>query len=395
LKQTGIKSALLQIHSVLGLAAALVLALMGVTGAIMSFEDEIQAGLNAALARVVPRADAVLAPGELVTRLQAAPEGGKVAAITLSRDPSSAVRIRFARGEDGGRPSSVLVDPYDGHVLGTPRGEAFFATVRKLHRWLLLPGDGNGAGRQITGAAVLALVVLLISGLVLRWPRRAGSATAWLKPQFALSGRGLHRSLHSVIGTWLLPVYLVMALTGLSYSYGWYKDGLTWLLAPAMQMPAKAPRESRSDARSEPKPLALDLVWATVRQEVGDAYTTIQLTLPAGAGTAVRVRSWLHQANDGARDEFRIDGASGRLVEAERYADKTGGERALARLLDIHRGNILGLPGQIVFMLTAALMPLFAVTGLLLYVSRRRLRRPQPALIEREAAPAPAPTAFS
>ncbi|BAM88095.1 conserved membrane hypothetical protein [Bradyrhizobium oligotrophicum S58] len=370
-----IKPALLQIHSVLGLAAALVLASMGVTGAIMGFEDEIQAGLDASLAHVTARSDAPLAPAELVARLQADPDAGKVAAITLSRDPTAAVHIRFARGENGGRPSSVLVDPYDARVLGTPRGEAFFATVRRLHRWLLLPGDGNGAGRQITGATVLGLVILLITGLVLRWPRRAGSATSWLKPQLGLSGRGLHRSLHTVIGTWLLPVYLVMALTGLSYSYNWYKDGLTWLLAAAPPPMPKAPREGRSESRPEPKPMALDLVWATVLRETGDRFAAIQITLPA-AGTTVRVRAWPREAHDGVRDEFRIEGATGRLQAAERYADKTAGERVLARILDIHRGSILGWPGQLVFMLAGALMPLFSVTGVLLYVSRRRLRRP-------------------
>ncbi|MGJ5198729.1 PepSY-associated TM helix domain-containing protein [Bradyrhizobium sp. HKCCYLRH1030] len=377
-----IKPALLQIHSVLGLAAALILSLLGITGAIMGFEDEIQAGLNAKMSHVAPRTEAPLSPAELVARLQADPALGKVSAITLSHDPLAAVRVRFARNEDGGRPSSLLVDPYDGRVLGEPRGEAFFTTVRHLHRWLLLPGDGNGAGRQITGAAVLGLVVLLITGLVLRWPRRAGSATLWLKPQLALRGRGLHRSLHSVIGTWVLPVYLVIALTGLSYSYAWYKDGLTWLLAPATSgapMPGKAPREGRSGS-ADAKPVALDLVWATLREQIGDRFAVMQLTLPAGAGAAVRVRAWPSEAHDGRRDEFRIDGATGRLLAAERYADKTAGERVLARILDIHRGSILGWPGQLAFMLAAALMPLFAVTGTLLYLSRRRLRRPtQPA----------------
>ncbi|MGJ5180789.1 PepSY-associated TM helix domain-containing protein [Bradyrhizobium oligotrophicum] len=375
--QFRIKPALLQIHSIVGLAAALVLTVIGVTGALMSFEDEIQAGLNATLARVPPRAGAPLTPAELVARLQAGPDGGKVAALTLSRDPEAAVRIRFARGETGGRPPSVFVDPHDGRVLGPISGEAFFATVRKLHRWLLLPGDGNGAGRRITGAVVLGLVVLLLTGLVLRWPRRATSASLWLKPQLGLRGRGLHRSLHTVIGTWLLPVYLVMALTGLSWSYGWYKDGLVRLLTPAspvaQKMPGKAPRE---DAGPETKPLALDLVWATVLREAGDRFAAVQLTLPAGAGTVVRARSWPHDAQDGVRDEFRIDGTTGRLLAAERYAEKTAGERVLARILDIHRGRILGRPGQILFLLAAALMPLFAVTGVLLYLSRRRLRRP-------------------
>jgi hypothetical protein len=68
-------------------------------------------------------------------------------------DPSAAVHVRFARDERGARPSSLYVDPYDAGVLGAPRGEEFFATVRKLHRWLLIPGDAKGWGRQITGVA--------------------------------------------------------------------------------------------------------------------------------------------------------------------------------------------------------------------------------------------------
>src|SRR3954471_21427206 len=88
MNRSSIKSVLLQIHSIIGLLAALVLALMGLTGAIMSFEDEIQAGLNASLAHVAARTDPPLALAELVARLQADPDAGKVAALTLSRDPT-------------------------------------------------------------------------------------------------------------------------------------------------------------------------------------------------------------------------------------------------------------------------------------------------------------------
>jgi len=55
----------------------------------------------------------------------------------------------------------------------------------------------------------------------------------------------------------------------------------------------------------------------------------------------------------------------------------------LSRVLDIHRGSIFGWPGRLLFMLSAALMPLFMVTGFLLYLSRRRHRRlSRPALGE-------------
>ncbi|MFB9263424.1 PepSY-associated TM helix domain-containing protein [Bradyrhizobium erythrophlei] len=369
------KAVLLQVHSVVGLTLALLWALIGISGATMSFEDEIEASLNASMTRVEARAAPRLTPDELVARLPT--EFGKVSAVTMASDPAAAVRIRFARTGDGAQPSSVYVDPHDGHILGSPCGEAFFATVRKLHRWLLLPGDGNGYGRTITGVAALCLIVMLISGLVLRWPHRAGSVGMWLKPNLVLRGRGLHRSLHAVVGTWVLPVYLVTTLTGLWYSFEWYKGSANWLLARPSAVTAKQPKAPRGAAATDTGPLTFDRAWSTFLHDQGSRFTTAQLTLPAaGAGTAVRVRSWAKDSTlESVRDEFRIDAVTGRAISSDLYADKTFGERVLAGVLDIHRGAILGWPGKLAFMLAAALMPLFTVTGFLLYLSRRRHRR--------------------
>jgi sulfite reductase (NADPH) flavoprotein alpha-component len=372
-----IKAVLLQVHSLAGLVLALLFSLIALTGAIMSFEDEILDHLNAGIMQVEPRTTPTLAPDVLVARLRGVPDAGKVAGIMLSSDPSAAVHIRFARDEQGTRPSSFYVDPYDGHVLGVPRGEDFFATVRRLHRWLLIPGDAKGWGRQITGVAALGLIVMLISGVVLRWPRRAGSVKMWLKPNLGLSGRGLHRSLHAVIGTWVLPIYLVMTLTGLWYSFDWYKDGVVWLLArPHVAAAKMQPKQPRPSGRTEAaEAVGFGRVWATLLREESSGFARAQLTL--GPGTVMRVRSWPKDSTlEGVRDEFRIDAVTGQVVSAERYADKTLGEKAIAGVLDIHRGAVLGWPGKLAFMIAAAMMPLFAVTGVLLYLSRRRLRRP-------------------
>ena len=378
-----IKAVLLQVHSVVGLTIGLVVALMGLTGALMAFEDEIQAKLNAGMTHVEIRAAPRLTPDELIARLQSSGLG-KVSAITMASDPSSSVRIRFARNEDSSRPSSIYADPYDGRVIGAPSGESFFATVRKLHRWLLLPGDGNGYGRPITGIAALGLVAMLITGLILRWPHRVRNIKTWLKPNLGLRGRGLHRSLHSVIATWVLPIYLVITLTGLLWSFDWYKDAADWLLASSSVKPAmqpKAPRvagaskSEKPETKSDAPQLALDPAWSAFLQTQSRRFATAQLTLPTGNGTTVRIRSWAPDANDGARDEFRIDAATGKIVSSEIYGDKTLGERVLALKLDIHRGSILGWPGKLAFMLAASLMPFFLVTGILLYLSRRRHRR--------------------
>ena len=139
--------------------------------------------------------------------------------------------------------------------------------------------------------------------------------------------------------------------------------------------PKMQPKPPQGTAATDAAPLALDRAWSTFLQEQGGRFATAQLTLPAGAGTLVRIRSRAPDASDGTRDEFRIDAVTGRLVSSELYADKSGGEKILARVLDIHRGSIFGWPGKLVFMLAAALMPLFAVTGFILYFSRRKHRR--------------------
>ncbi len=378
-----VKQILLRLHSIVGLAAALVLACAGLTGALMSFEDEVITLLNRRIVQVPVREAARLTPDALAGRVEAE-TGAKVDALTLSGDGASAVRVRFARDASGARRDAVHVDPYDGRILGAVAGEAAFATIRRLHRFLLLPGDGDGLGRRITGAAALGLPVLLVSGLVLRWPRRPGRLPAWYRIHLSARGRGLYRSLHGVIGTWLIPVYLVIALSGLWWSYGWYREGATWLFtgaASARKAPARDVKPDRGAERSGSKPpqpaVTLDRAWDVFLSRYGTDYGKATLIVPSRKDAGmVRIRLIANDApSEAVRDEIRIDTAGGRIVSVERYADKTAGQIVLARVLDIHTGRMFGPGGRIVFMLGAATMPLFMVTGILLYLSRRRLWR--------------------
>lgn len=90
-----------------------------------------------------------------------------------------------------------------------------------------------------------------MTGIVLRWPRRVRSLKTWLKPNFALHGRGFFWSLHSVVGTWLIPIYFITILTGLWWSYDWYKDAATWLLTGKERPAAVRKWRRRIAGRSE------------------------------------------------------------------------------------------------------------------------------------------------
>ncbi len=81
-------------------------------------------------------------------------------------------------------------------------------------------------GKQLVGASTLLCVMLALSGLYLRWPRRITNWRSWLTFDPALKGRSFLWHLHAVIGTWVLVVFLLMSLTGLYWSYDWYRNGL-------------------------------------------------------------------------------------------------------------------------------------------------------------------------
>lgn len=298
--------------------------------------------------------------------------------LTLSDDPRASVHVRFARDpETRARPPAAYADPYDGTLLGPVRLEGAFTTVRDLHRWLLLPGGSKGWGRTITGACTLALLAFLGTGLYLRWPR-IHRWRIWLKPALSRPGRPRWWSLHAVVGTWLLPVYLVIALSGLTWSYPSFKDGATRLLAGAPDA-GKPARPAGSKAAGRPVDAgadggaAVDRAWADFRARTGDAAGTAVLTLPGADTKAIRIR-WLPKGVDApsARNEERYDPLTGALLASERATDAPLGRRLLDNILEVHRGRFFGDLVALLFCLAALAMPGFAATGLTLYVLRRR-----------------------
>lgn len=368
-----------QLHWLLGITLGIVLAVMGVTGATMAFEDQIMEALSPGVVDVAPRTAPVLSPDQLLGRFTAQRPDDKPTSITLRAQPGAAPQVTFMP-KGATKTRKLYLDPYDGKVLGHANGEAFFATVRQVHRYLLLPGDGKGVGRQITGAAAFCLIYFVLSGLWLRWPKRPLDWKVWLKPNLKLKKRGLYWSLHSVIGTWVFLIYLTIALTGLTWSYDWYKAGFERVLtgkAAAAEADAKPEKPAGAKAGKSAKPKTapkLDAAWTTVQREAPAATTTI-ITVPKSGAAPIRVR-YLDQgaAHERAFDELKIDAKTGAVLDKTLFARQSLGEQIVSARLSVHRGTIFGLPGAILFMLAAATMPLFPITGYLLYLGRRRVK---------------------
>ncbi|RYE96731.1 MAG: iron-uptake factor, partial [Oxalobacteraceae bacterium] len=358
-----LKTVLFQLHWLLGITAGLVLSVMGLTGALMSFENEIVRLANPAIAQLAQRHAAGERPLPVDVLLRRLDLDQQQAVTRMLIDPTGK-RPSTARlaGKGGGR---VYFDPYTGDKVAAPRLSGAFAFIEDLHRHL----TAGKRGQAVTGASTLILLFFCASGLYLRWPRRWWSLRTWWAVEWRRQGRSFLWSLHAVFGTWCLLVYLLVALTGLTWSYSWYRDGMVALLGtePAM----------RGDGRDH-RPATVDFVAVQRTLDAVPAThdTALDLRIPPRAGQPLSVRFLPdHPDHDRAYDNLEIEPGSGALLRRQDYALLPRGQQLLVSMFPLHSGSFFGLPGRIVVMLASVGMSVFFVTGWMLYLDRRRKKR--------------------
>ncbi|WP_213776639.1 sulfite reductase flavoprotein subunit alpha [Caballeronia sp. dw_276] len=400
---------LFQVHWLLGISVGLVLALMGLTGATMSFEDEITGLLNSRTIHVEKGANSagLMTPDALLASIRVQLPGEEVRPLVLSADPARAAQFRVRQPSGA---ATFYANPYNGHVLGKAAGSDFFSFIEDLHRFLALPlTEGrrdSEIGKQITGVAAFSLIFFALSGLYLRWPRKPLDWRSWFVLDLKRTGRNLYRSLHAVIGGWMVLCYLMSALTGLWWSYGWYHDLASKALgieetrrAPA---PDRKPKEALADAKADApraagprkkrgaegaakasdssRAISFDPAWQTFVQRVGPDFGRASLTVSRD-GKSVSIERFDGPLRGGLMDRYTFDSTTGALKVTDLYANRPINKVIGTSMLSMHSGSVFGVAGRVVVMLCSLTMPLFAVTGWLLYLGRRRKRREAGAVV--------------
>ncbi|MBB5390722.1 MULTISPECIES: sulfite reductase flavoprotein subunit alpha [unclassified Herbaspirillum] len=357
-----------QIHWFIGITAGTILMTIGLTGAALSFREEITDALNPGVMHVQVREQQPLTPQQLLEQIGAAEPGRRVASITLAREAGAAVRVVFVPPPGVRRGEARYADPYTGQVSGPVTSMEFFEIVERFHRWLLLPTE---IGKIVLGTLALALLTLALSGLYLRWPRRPLSLQAWFRLDFKLQGRSFLWNLHSIIGTWALAMYVIFSITGAYWALDWFKQGVDTLAGQERAPQAKrgAPPKDKQDA---PAPLDLTLAWNAFLAKAPH-YQNAQLRLPEKTTQAVQILFLdEHAPHERARSRMTVLPQSGEVKQLELYEDKSAGGKFIAAIYPLHMGTFFGLPGRIVMAIASLMLPLFGITGWMLYLDRRR-----------------------
>jgi sulfite reductase (NADPH) flavoprotein alpha-component len=386
-----------QVHWFIGITAGTVLMAIGVTGAILSFREEIIDWLNPGIIHVATQQTPPLTPQQIIERVQLEAPQERVVNMNLYAEPGASVRINFAPPPGVRRGELRLINPYTGALLPPLVGNAFFELMERFHRWLLLPIE---YGKLVAGSLSVCLLILALSGLYLRWPRRPLHWRAWLKLDFGLSGRSFLWNLHSVIGTWALVMYVIFTSTGIYWAFDWVKSNVNALageVAPprgqqSQRRPEGGPDGGKNSAGMERRakengqeksaqgntrqtPIDLTLTWNSFLHTAGD-FTQVSLRLPEKSGQPIQINYLTPDSpHERARNRMSILPQSGEVKQHERYADKSRGARFVAAIYPLHMGSYFGLPGRLIMTLASLVMPLFGITGWMLYLDRRRKKR--------------------
>lgn len=335
--------------------------IVGVTGGMLSLERQILQWLNPGVITVTP-SGSLLAPSQLIEKVEQQAPDKQIANLTLYPQDHLAAEVRFAPLPGQRRGEQQYLNPYSGELLGQPSGREFFIDVMRLHRWLLA-GD---VGKQVVGASTIILMVLSLTGIYFRWPKgkKRWDWRYWLSWRKGKTGRPFWWQAHAVVGTWVLPLYLLASLTGLYWSYDWYRDGLyqlTGVERPQRGAPVIGPAPS-SDA-------SINNYWMLFQQQVS-GYQKATIDLPVGEQFSVNYLA-SNAKHFRANSRWLLDTHTLQSSQAL-FENKPIEERLMNSMLPLHSGEYFGFAGLIAMMIASLLMPLFFITGWYLYLSRKK-----------------------
>ncbi|QSB53008.1 sulfite reductase flavoprotein subunit alpha [Acinetobacter calcoaceticus] len=383
------KKILFQIHWFLGITAGLILSIMGVTGAIYSYDQQILKWVNSDSYVVQAKSTPKLTPAQLYQHFNTTQPEIKINSITIAKDPTASSTVNIEK-EGERRGYNMMVNPYNAQVLPDVKGRKLLLLIQQIHRNL----TAGEVGKQITGACALMLIYFVLSGLYLRWPKKH-SARQWLAVKPKLKGRNFIWDLHAVVGTWVIVFYLLFACTGLYWSYDWWRSGMFKVMGveqPKPQGHGSAPQnrgmqqnkrsDHNNDKKSEPQLdntqliTALNQTWSGFNSQVGRDYSTLTLNLPKKDDGKVEL-SFVDATpqHERARNQAIYNYQTGTIEKMELYEDKKLNQKIMSSMLPVHRGSFFGPIYQFVAMLASLAMPLFFVTGLMLYLKRRKQKK--------------------
>lgn len=358
-----------KIHLYLGLISAALLILVGLTGSIIVFEEELDRFLNPAFFEKSSTADERGEPArlsEVVRSVEAIRPGTDVQRIDFRFAPDGPL-IVFAKSTFDGQlvDREFSVDPFTATVIGERSTLHFMGLMWHLHINLLL-GEIGGI---IVGFSAIILTIACITGLVLWWPRRGKVRQGFTIKRNASSHR-FNIDLHRVTGIYLFIPLFVASFTGIVIVWPHYTFPALEVFMDIPEVPRPAPRPF--DPANQ---ISIDDVLPEARRHIPEGpLRTLHIPSEGFPFFVVSIRSF-ENGHPRGRSYVYIHPDTGETATwAETRGNTLGYQIRWEWLVPTHSGDILGVPGKVAILLSGVTPLVFTITGVAIWWRKRRAR---------------------
>ena len=390
-----------KIHLWLSVPFGLIITLVCFSGAMLVFENEVNEWFRRDLYYVETVKESPLPMDKLLEKVATTlPDSVSVTGVSISSDPGRAYQVSLSKP----RRASLYVDQYTGEVKGKSERSGFFMFMFRMHRWLLdsmNPGnEGIFWGKMIVGVSTLLLVFVLISGIVIWWPRTRKALKNSLKITATKGWRRFWYDLHVAGGMYALIFLLAMALTGLTWSFPWYRTAFYKVFGVEVQQRAAQGHEQKSDAQKRDTKLAAHREKKREGNDVrkgersrrpennhSDMYSVTspfvywqeiydklrrqnpeykQISISSGTASV----SFNRFGNQRASDRYSFNTDNGEFTETSLYQHQDKSGKIRGWIYSVHVGNWGGMFARILTFIAALLGSALPLTGYYLWIKR-------------------------
>nr|WP_315242030.1 PepSY-associated TM helix domain-containing protein [uncultured Flavobacterium sp.] len=378
-----LKKLILKIHLWLGLSSGIIVVILGITGCIYVFEEELRP-----IVHEYYHVEAVKNKRLPISKLigiakKANKDNPKqlLSSFKVINDDQRTVIISFFEELDKDaiwywnryQTTYVYLDPYTGSVKKREEYNfEFFVFVRMLHQTLCL---NSKIGDPIVGSATIIFILSLITGLILWWPKnkQAAKQRFWFRWKNTTKWKRKNYDLHNILGYYMMIFALIIALTGLVWAFDCYDKGVQWVF------------NGGKTIKKESKVIESDTAHFTRKSSVDKIYNTLQKLHPEAKSYFV----FLPEANNSTatvgtftKHESRFDDVAiqfdqytAKILKTTTYSDKNNGEKFRFINYDLHVGSILGLAGKILAFIASLISASLPITGFLIWWGRNNKKK--------------------
>ena len=375
------------IHLWLSVPFGILITLICFSGAALVFEKEVMELCHRELYFVKKVEAAPLPMEQLMTKVAATlPDSVSVTGVNISSDPERAYQVTLSKP----RRASMYVDQYTGEITGKYERAPFFNFMFRMHRWLLDSMKQDGGifwGKMIVGTSTLMFVFVLISGVVVWWPRTRKALKNSLKIVANKGWRRFWYDLHVAGGMYALVFLLAMALTGLTWYFQWYRTGFYKTFGvevqPSMGHGNAAANATAKGGKRDGKPEGREgrgahryspyTNWQQVYEQLAEANPDYKQISVSDGSASVAVPRF---GNQRGTDRYKFNPRNGEITETTLYKDLDNSGKIRGWIYSVHVGSWGGMLTRILTFVAALIGASLPLTGYYLWIRKKIKRRP-------------------